>query len=155
VSTTRAAAVLGLAPQTLLRWNNRGLGPQTIPRSYLKPTKGDPIYYRYHDVKAWAAERFGQPINFAEDVMGFISRHCPNFSKDGPAAAYACQFDYYYRSDFSDLRRGRKLRFFDEDLLMRFEDLHRAQPKRTILGQARDDLRQRLDEVEGRSPRAA
>lgn len=142
VSTTRAAAVLGLSPQTLLRWNHRGLGPRQVPRIFIKPTKGDPLYYRYFDVKAWAAERFGQPVDFAEDVLGFVRRNCPAWRTEGFPAI--CQFDHSFSSDLTALKRGRKLRFFDEDFLMRFEELHRAQPKRTRLGQAKDDLRERL-----------
>lgn len=144
VSTTRAAVILGLSPQTLLRWKDRELGPRRVPRLYLKPTKGDPLYYRYFDVRVWAAERFGHQLEFADEVMAFIDRNCPKFSKGGPPIAYAIQFDNYYTDDMRSLRRGWKLRFFDEEFLMRFEDLYAAQPKRTPLGIAKEDLRDRL-----------
>jgi hypothetical protein len=151
VCTTRASAILGLSPQTVHRWNHRGLGPRQVPRSYLKPTKGDPAYYRYHDVKAWAAMRFGRPTCFADDTKDFIWRNCPWFSKGGPTIVYANQLDYYYKSDFADLRRGRKLRFFDEAFLMRFEELYLAQPKWTRLGIASEDLNKRLPRDDDRA----
>ena len=147
VSTTRAAVILGLSPQTLLRWKDRELGPRRIPKSYLKPTKGDPIYYRYFDIKASAGERFGYQLSFCDDVVGFIARNCPKFSLELPANALAGQFDWYYSTDYKSLRWRRKLRYFDEDFIMRFEDIYTAQPKRTQLGIAKDDLQDRLASV--------
>jgi hypothetical protein len=79
--------------------------------------------------------------------MDFITRNCPKFSKNRPPIAYAVQFDNYYKDDLRSLRRGWKPRFFDEAFLMRFEDFYASQPKRTPLGVASDDLRDRLERL--------
>ena len=84
---------------------------------------------RYFDIKAWAAERFGHRISASDEVVGFIARNCPRFTLDLPAIALAGQFDYYYGDDHKSLQRGRKLRFFDEDFIIGFEDIYAAQPK--------------------------
>ena len=144
VSTTRAAVILGVPPQTLLRWKDRETGPRRVPRIYLKPTKGDLIYYRYFDVKVWAAERFGFQLDFGDDVTKFVGRHVPKFNLNHSACMLAGQFDWQYADDCKALQRRKPLRFFDEDLIMRFEDIYSAQPKRTQLGITRDDLAERL-----------
>jgi len=48
---------------------------------YLRKTQGDPIYYRYSDVRAWAATRIGLEYSFKDQCYDFFERVFPTINE--------------------------------------------------------------------------
>lgn len=96
----QAAALLNIKPATLQSWRIRGEGPEPVPPMYLHPTQGDPMYYRYGDIREWAASSLGMAFPFKEQCRAFLQDVDPQFSKQNDPIDSLCRmFDWILQFD--------------------------------------------------------
>lgn len=94
----QAAAFLNIKPATLQSWRIRGEGPNPVPPMYLHPTQGDPMYYRYGDIREWAASCLGLSFSFDAQLNGFLKNEDTPMAKSAsPLEKSASTFDQFFR----------------------------------------------------------
>jgi hypothetical protein len=62
VSSPQLARWLGVSNQTTWNWRVRGYGPRPIDKQMVKPTAGQPTWYRVADVLAWIHGRTAEDV---------------------------------------------------------------------------------------------
>lgn len=108
VSAPQAAALLNVTPATLSNWRICSEGPQAVPPMYIRPTQGNPIYYRYGDVRAWAASRVGLEYDIEDQCLDFYKVALPNLAEmNGSHLANSKYFDKIYEEGRQNVRSGR------------------------------------------------
>lgn len=113
LAAPRAAALLNVTSATLQNWRVRGEGPESVPPMYLKPTQGDPIYYRYADIRAWAATRVGISFSLEDQLDAFLKGEgCPLAKDNSPIRSLARAFDYFIQVDRKRVQLGLGPLFF-------------------------------------------
>lgn len=80
LSAPQAAALLNVSPATLHAWRVRGEGPEAVPPMYLRKTQGNPIFFRYSDVRSWAATRIGLEYCFEDQCHDFFELMFPTLN---------------------------------------------------------------------------
>lgn len=120
----QAAALLNVTPATMRNWDIRGEGPAQVPPMYLRPTQGTPAYYRYADIREWAADRIGIQYSFDNQCLDFFEQVFPMLTGGtGLMTARASLFDSFFREDRDALRSGKKLRHLTKETIESL-DLH-------------------------------
>jgi hypothetical protein len=131
LAAPRAAALLNVTSATLQNWRVRGEGPEPVPPMYLKPTQGDPIYYRYTDIRSWAATRLGLSYTFDDQCVDFFNEVCPNLNGGtGSNLGRAKTFDMLFSSARSEVRVGNPPIHFDLKTIEGMDIYYSRQPKR-------------------------
>ncbi|MDR6266599.1 helix-turn-helix domain-containing protein [Roseobacter sp. N2S] len=109
----QAAALLNIKPATLQSWRIRGEGPDPVPPMYLHPTQGDPMYYRYGDIREWAASCLGLSFSFDTQLNGFLkSEDTPMAKSASPLEKSARTFDHVFQMDRKRIQIGLGPLFF-------------------------------------------
>ncbi|MCR9272543.1 MULTISPECIES: DNA-binding protein [Mameliella] len=120
----QAAALLNVTSATMRNWRIRGEGPPQVPPMYLRPTQGDPAYYRYADIREWAASRVGLQYAFEDQCRDFFEQIFPNLAGGtDQMKGRAWTFDRIYREDRDRLRSGRKTWYLSQETIEAL-DLH-------------------------------
>lgn len=126
-----AAALLNVTSATLRNWRIRGEGPVQVPPMYLRPTQGDPAYYRYADIREWAASRVGLKYTFEDQCRDFFDQVFPALnSGTGSMAARAYEFDRLYREERDRLRSGKKTSYLPKATVEALDLDFSRQPER-------------------------
>jgi len=113
LAAPRAAALLSVTSATLQNWRVRGEGPESVPPMYLKPTQGDPIYYRYADIRSWAATRVGLSFSLEDQSYAFLKEEgCPLAKNNSPVGSLARAFDHIFQFDRRRVQIGLGPLFF-------------------------------------------
>ncbi|MDF2235108.1 hypothetical protein P2H44_21330 [Albimonas sp. CAU 1670] len=100
LSTPQVAALINLTPATLSAWRIRGEGPPHIPSMYLKPAQGQPVFYQYGAVRAWAASAAGLDYPMADQCRDFLEAVAPNIERGtGTTEAKARVFDELFNEE--------------------------------------------------------
>lgn len=132
LSAPQVAALLNVTSATLHNWRIRGEGPDAVPPMYLKPTQGDPVYYRYGDVRTWAASRIGLNYPFEEQCRDFFAEVFPQLNGGtGSTAGRAKVFDRLYRDERHRILSGTKPLYLDRPMVEALDLHYSRQPRRT------------------------
>ncbi|MGR3608690.1 MAG: helix-turn-helix transcriptional regulator [Sulfitobacter sp.] len=107
LSSPQAAALLSVTSATLHNWRVRGEGPEPVPPMYLRKTQGNPIYYRYSNVRTWAATRVGLEYSFEDQCHDFFERVFPPMNGfTGPLKGVLKIFDDLFAKERSKVKSG-------------------------------------------------
>lgn len=138
LSAPQAAALLNIKSATLQSWRIRGEGPDPVPPMYLHPTQGNPVYYRYGDIREWAASRVGLLFSFEDQCLDFLSTPSKP-PTDSCTEKMAGGFDYTFQFDRKRVQLGLGPLFFagsgaeaivwEEELLGYFDTYYARQPR--------------------------
>ncbi len=109
----QAAALLNVKPATLQSWRICGEGPEPVPPMYLHPTQGDPMYYRYGDIREWAATCLGLSFSFDDQLNWFFkSVNAPMATSASPLEKTARTFEHFFQMDRKRIQIGLGPLFF-------------------------------------------
>ena len=126
----QAAALLNIKPATLQSWRIRGEGPEPVPPMYLLPTQGDPMYYRYGDIREWAASSLGMAFPLEEQCRAFLQDVDPKLSKiDNPMDSLARCFDYILQFERERIKNGLEPLFWDLNMIEMLDTYYSKQPR--------------------------
>lgn len=109
ISAPLVAACLQVKPETLNAWRIRGKAPEAVSTALIRPTQGNPLYYRLGQVKKWAAEQVGLPYSISDQILDFMQDFFPegvvNYT---PIGVLMGEFDARLEEDFRCIRNGKK-----------------------------------------------
>ena len=127
----QAAALLNVSSATMRNWHIRGEGPAQVPPMYLRPTQGQPAYYRYADIREWAASRVGLEYSFEDQCQDFFEKTLRGLAhgKDQMNGRTA-MFDGFFRKDRNRLKSGKKPELFSSELIEGLDPYFSRQPAR-------------------------
>lgn len=126
----QAAALLNIKPATLQGWRIRGEGPEPVPPMYLLPTQGNPMYYRYGDIREWAASSLGMTFPFEDQCRAFLQDVDPKLSSiDNPLDNLACGFDWMLQFERERIKYGLEPRYWDLNLIGKLDLYYSKQPR--------------------------
>jgi hypothetical protein len=129
LSSTQAAALINVTPATLHYWRTRGEGPTTVPSLFLKPTQGDPIFYVYAVLRAWAAEKVGVQYSFEDQCSDFFLEVSPEFEISFTTVkAKAHTFDQLHASSRKKVGKGENPNIVDRATVLRLDPYYAKQP---------------------------
>jgi hypothetical protein len=130
VSAPQAAALLNIKPATLQSWRIRGEGPEPVPPMYLHPTQGNPVYYRYGDIREWAASRVGLSFPFEDQCIAFLQEVEPWLGEtEWPVGGLALSFDILYRDERKLVQQGEDPHRLDRKLIETLDTFYSRQPR--------------------------
>lgn len=107
----QAAALLNIKPATLQSWRVRGEGPDQVPPMYLFPTQGNPVYYRYGDIREWAASRVGLSFSFLDQCFQFQASAFKSSANASIGKMARC-FDHMFQYDRQRIQLGLEPLYF-------------------------------------------
>lgn len=131
LAAPRAAALLNVTSATLQNWRVRGEGPEPVPPMYLKPTQGDPIYYRYADIRSWAASRIGLSYGFDDQCRDFFDEVFPFLNEGiGSSLGRAKTFDDMYTRERATVMSGRAPAHLSLEIVEKLDVYYSRQPQK-------------------------
>jgi hypothetical protein len=126
----QAAALLNIKPATLQQWRVRGYGPTPVPPMYLRPTQGDPLYFRYGDVRAWAASKVGLTFTLEDQCLTFFKEAVPGLEQTpGTVQTLAKVADWIFQFDRNRLQSGMGPLFLSDVQVGSWDAYYSRQPK--------------------------
>ena len=130
LSSTQSAALINVTPATLHYWRTRGEGPSTVPPLFIKPTQGDPVFYVYGTLRAWAAERIGVQYLFEDQCYDYFKEIFPPLAAGvGSVAARAQVFDRQYETARRKVRQGECPGLMKRAIILDLDAFYAKQPK--------------------------
>ena len=83
---------------------------------YLRPTHGNPIYYRYGDVRGWEASRVGLEYDIDDQCQDSYNVALPNLVElNGSLLANSKYSDKCYEESRQKVRSGREPSWITKD----------------------------------------
>ncbi len=126
----QAAALLNIKPATLQNWRIRGEGPEPVPPMYLHPTQGDPMYYRYGDIRGWAASSLGMTFPLEEQCSAFLQDADPRFGKhDDPTDSLSRSFDSILQFERERIKNGLEPLYWEHGMIGMLDTYYSKQPR--------------------------
>lgn len=97
---------------------------------YLRPTQGNPIYYRYANVRAWAATKVGLEYDYADQCEDFVRAVIPKLAKVATnPQAQAANFDLLYKVDHKKVLEGQDPTYFRLEDIEALDVFYAKQPQ--------------------------
>ncbi len=97
---------------------------------YLHPTQGNPVYYRYGDVREWAASRVGPSFSFEDQCTAFLQEVEPSLGEtEWPVGGLALSFDMLYRGERERVQEGKEPLRWDRKLIETLDTFYSRQPR--------------------------
>jgi hypothetical protein len=127
----QAAALLNVTSATMRNWDIRGEGPAQVPPMYLRPTQGTPAYYRYADIREWAADRIGIQYSFDDQCLDFFEQVFPWLADgSGPMTDRTFLFDKLFCEARNAIKAGKSPRRFTKEIIESLDPHFSRQPVR-------------------------
>ncbi|CUH75111.1 hypothetical protein TRM7557_00226 [Tritonibacter multivorans] len=95
---------------------------------YLRPAQGNPSFYRYGDIRAWAAQAIGLEFSFEEQAGMFLEEDSKTSRPENGLQQAASAFDHIFQYDHARFRKGIGLIYFPEARLAELDEYYSAQP---------------------------
>lgn len=132
LSSPQVATLLNVTPETLHSWRVLESGPEPVSTAVIRPTQGNPTYYRLAQVRKWASERIGLSYKIQDQVIDFLLDFFPeSFVTKAPLDAQVRLFDDRLDHDRHLHRRGREPEFFELDQILEWDSYISRQPRFT------------------------
>jgi hypothetical protein len=97
---------------------------------YLHPTQGNPVYYRYGDIREWAATRIGLSFPFEDQCIAFLQEVDPPLGETNwPIGGLALSFDMQYQGDRKRVQLGMDPHHLDRELVETLDTFYSRQPR--------------------------
>jgi len=130
IPSTDAAALLNVKPATLHTWRVRGYGPPVFPPMYVRPTQGNPLYYQFGALRAWAASKLGMAYTYEDQCIDFLAIYYPSF----PRSPYHIEplihlFQTWLEADRRRAQQGKPLRSMKLSMIHELDPGYSRQPR--------------------------
>jgi len=127
ISTPVVAALLNLNPLTLIKWI-LSKGPRFIPTIHLRRAQGNSYFYRFYEIRRWAAQCIGIEYPIEQQIRDFLGVHMPGGSQGGDLANQTKGFDFFLTKDRKLIQKGEEPQWLDRDLVLSLDQYFCRQP---------------------------
>ena len=130
LSSPQVATVLGVTTETLHSWRTLGTGPETISTARIRPSQGNPTFYRLAQVKKWATMQIGMPYCASDQVTDFLIGYWSNWHVTHyPLGPQIENFDNMFEQDRNSVRRDKEPKVFDLQEVLGWDNYYSKQPR--------------------------
>jgi hypothetical protein len=130
LSSPQVAALLGVTPETLHIWRTLGTGPKSVSTALVRPTQGNPTFFRIGQVKKWASKRIGMSYSMQDQSLDFLLDFFPEHIVFGwPLDEQIKLFDTQLESDRRRHRQGKTPEHIDTQLILDWDNYISKQPR--------------------------
>jgi hypothetical protein len=130
LSSPQVAALLEVTPETLHAWRTLGTAPEAVSTALVRPTQGNPTFFRLGEVKKWASERIWMSYSMQDQSIDFLLDFFPEHIVFGwPLSEQIKLFDRQLESDRRRHRQGKTPEHIDTHLILEWDNYISKQPR--------------------------
>ncbi len=130
LSSPQVAALLGVTPETLHIWRTLGTAPEAVSTALVRPTQGNPTFFRLGQVKKWASERIGMSYSLQDQSMDFLLEFFPEkIVAEWPLNEQINLFDRRLEHDLRLQQKGQEPEYFEVKLILEWDNYFSKQPR--------------------------